>query len=156
MQAIWNKLFSMPKILQTLWNWTTESKKLAKKEAFLTLKDHKPNFYNNPKCRLINPTKFEIGIISKKLLGRINFSIRSSTGLMQLRNFSAVISWFQKIPRKDTCEFLKFIIVDFYPPIPENLLTKSLEVAQNYVEVDEHTPNIIMLALPSIHPVFKR
>ena len=75
--------------------------KLAKKEVFLTPKDHKPNFYNNPKCRLTNLTKSEIGIISKKLLDRINSSIRSSTGLMQWRNSSAVISWFQKIPRKD-------------------------------------------------------
>ena len=29
----------------------------AKREAFITLKDHKPNFANNPTCRLINPAK---------------------------------------------------------------------------------------------------
>ena len=28
--------------------------KMAEKEAFLTLQDHTPNFYNNPKCRPIN------------------------------------------------------------------------------------------------------
>ena len=33
----------------------------AKQEAFITLKDHKPNFANNPTCRLINPVKSEIG-----------------------------------------------------------------------------------------------
>ena len=38
----------------------------AKLEAFITLKDHKPNFANNPTCRLINPAKAEIGQISKK------------------------------------------------------------------------------------------
>ena len=32
----------------------------AKREAFITLKDHKPNFANNPTCRLINPAKSEI------------------------------------------------------------------------------------------------
>ena len=37
----------------------------AKREAFITLKDHKPNFANNPTCRLINPAKSEIGKISK-------------------------------------------------------------------------------------------
>ena len=124
--------------------------KLAKKEAFLTLKDYKPNLYNNPKCRLINLTKSEIGIISKKLLDRIKSSIRSSTGFMQWRNSSAVISWFQKIPRKDMCKFLKFDIVDFYPSITEDLLTKLLEFAQNYVEADEHTANIIMHCRQSI------
>ena len=29
----------------------------AKREAFITLKDHKPNFSNNSTCRLINPAK---------------------------------------------------------------------------------------------------
>ena len=32
----------------------------ASREAFITLKDHKPDFINNPTCRLINPTKSEI------------------------------------------------------------------------------------------------
>ena len=31
----------------------------ADKDAFITLKDHKPNFANKPTCRLINPTKSE-------------------------------------------------------------------------------------------------
>ena len=45
---------------------------LAEKPAYITLKDHKDNFRNNPKCRLINPTKSEIGIIAKQILDRIN------------------------------------------------------------------------------------
>ncbi|XP_048587788.1 uncharacterized protein LOC125570293 [Nematostella vectensis] len=44
----------------------------ANKQAFITLKDHKPNFANKPTCRLINPTKSEIGKISKSILDRIN------------------------------------------------------------------------------------
>ena len=32
----------------------------ADKDAFITLKDHKPNFANKPTCRLINPTKSDI------------------------------------------------------------------------------------------------
>ena len=38
---------------------------IAAKDSFITLKDHKPNFKNNPTCRLINPSKSEIGIVSK-------------------------------------------------------------------------------------------
>ena len=34
---------------------------LAKSTAFITLKDHKEDFSNNPKCRLINPAKPELG-----------------------------------------------------------------------------------------------
>ena len=35
------------------------------KQAYITLKDHKPEFPNNLKCRLINPAKSNIG--KKKL-----------------------------------------------------------------------------------------
>ena len=51
------------------------------RKAFITLKDHKPNFVNNPKCRLINPAKSKIGMISKKCLDKINKVIRSKTNL---------------------------------------------------------------------------
>ena len=50
---------------------------MAEKEAFITLKDHKENFVNNPKCRLINPSKSEIGIISSKLLKEFNDRLRN-------------------------------------------------------------------------------
>ena len=46
-----------------------------RREAFITLEDHKPNFPNNPKCRLINPAKSEIGIISKHHVDKINKAI---------------------------------------------------------------------------------
>ena len=36
------------------------------------LKDHKDNFQNNPKVRLINPAKTNIGQISKIYLQEIN------------------------------------------------------------------------------------
>lgn len=42
------------------------------RNPFVTLKDHKPNFKNNTTCRLINPAKSEIGIISKQILEKIN------------------------------------------------------------------------------------
>ena len=45
---------------------------------FITLKDHKPNVKNNPKIRLINPAKIEIGRISKSILGKINHQLRNS------------------------------------------------------------------------------
>ena len=37
----------------------------GKNECFITFKDHKPNFKNHPKVRLINSAKNEIGRISK-------------------------------------------------------------------------------------------
>ena len=35
-----------------------------KNNCFVSLKDHKLNFLNNPACRLINPCKPEVGKIS--------------------------------------------------------------------------------------------
>ena len=46
--------------------------RMKKREAFIYLKDHKENFENNPKCRLINPAKSESGKLSKVILDKIN------------------------------------------------------------------------------------
>ena len=56
-------------------------KRFPTRKAFIILKDHKPNFVNNPKCRLINPTKSKIGMISKNCLDKRNKVIRSNANL---------------------------------------------------------------------------
>ena len=48
----------------------------SNKSAFIIIKDHKPNFPNSFKCRLINPATSQIDIISKQLLDNINHTIR--------------------------------------------------------------------------------
>ena len=53
------------------------------RKVFVTLKDHKANFQNDPKRRLINPPKSEIGIISKHYLELINNKIREKTQINQ-------------------------------------------------------------------------
>ena len=54
---------------------------LATKDFFITLKDHKPNFSNNPTCRLINPSKSEIDIILLLASKSSNRSIPASLNL---------------------------------------------------------------------------
>ena len=66
----------------------------AQREAFITLKDHKPNFQNNPSCCLINPSKSEICKISKNILDRVNKKIIEATGINQWKNTKSVLSWF--------------------------------------------------------------
>ena len=41
----------------------------AKREAFITLKDHKEEFRRKPTVRLINPAKNKIGKVAMKLIG---------------------------------------------------------------------------------------
>ena len=72
----------------------------AQKQAFITLKDHKPNFRNNPTCRLINPTKPEIGKISKQILEKINTDVKTATKLNQWKNTDEVITWFNNVENK--------------------------------------------------------
>ena len=47
------------------------------------VKDHKENFQNNPKSRLINPAKNNLGLVSKQILDRIDNNIRSKMKLNQ-------------------------------------------------------------------------
>jgi hypothetical protein len=66
----------------------------------LTLKDHKPNFDNNPTCRLINPSKSEIGSVSKLILDRINTKVIEATRINQWKNTKSVLSWFNQVADK--------------------------------------------------------
>ena len=47
--------------------------------AYITLKDHKENFQNNIKCRLINPSKSEVGLVSKCYLSNIIADVSKKT-----------------------------------------------------------------------------
>ena len=97
----------------------------AKREAFITLKDHKPNFANNPTCRLINPAKSEIGKMSKQILDRVNKTITNHLNLNQWKNTRAVLNWFNGIEHKERFTFIAFDVVDFYLSISVDLLGEA-------------------------------
>ena len=75
----------------------------GKSNCFITLKDHIDNFLNNPKIRLLNPSKNELGRISKTILDKININLRNATKLNQWKNTNDVISWFKSIKNKQNC-----------------------------------------------------
>ena len=75
-------------------------KVIAKKPAFITLKDHKDNFTARPGCRLINPTKSETGITTQKHLEQISQKPNRYTELNQWKNTVSVIECFYEIPEK--------------------------------------------------------
>ena len=77
----------------------------GKNERFITLKDHKPNFKNNPKVRLINPAKNEIGRDSKNILDKINHVILDSLRINHWKDKHEVIGWLLKIPDKNRYKF---------------------------------------------------
>ena len=65
--------------------------KLAEAPSYITLKDHKKNFRSKPSCLLINPSKNEIGKISKIVLDKINKKLLKELDFDQQRNKNDVI-----------------------------------------------------------------
>ena len=115
----------------------------GKQNCFITLKDHKPNFQNNPTVRLLNPAKNELGRISKTILDKINVNLRNSLHLNQWKNTQEVIDWFKGIDNKQRYKFIMFDIKDFYSSISKELLTDALTFAETIINLDDQDKNII-------------
>ncbi len=118
--------------------------------CFITLKDHKENFENNPKTRLINPSKNQIGRISKVVLDRINNSLKDALKVNQWKNTASVINWFKQIPDKQSHTFVMFDIKDFYPSISEKLLKEALNFAKTKVRISDADVSTIFQARKSL------
>ena len=114
------------------------------KKSFITLKDRKENFKNNPKCRLINSAKSEIGIVSKEYIDNINKIIREKTNVHQWRNTDPVVTWFQNIENKDISSFIKFDIVVFYSSIWKDLLINAINFAKSITTIDDKVIKTIL------------
>ena len=118
--------------------------------CFITLKDHKENFANNPTTRLINPAKNELGRISKAILEKMNKQLRTSLNLNQWKSTSSVIEWFTNIAEKNKHKFMMFDVKDFYPSITEKLLTNALKFAERILCINEKEKQIISHARKSL------
>ena len=122
----------------------------AKRPAFITLKDHKENFKSNQKCRIIKPSKSEMGIVSKKYLENIISKLNSKLQYNQWRNTSTVIEWFKAIKNTAKCRFIKFDIADFYPSISIELLDRSISFAASLIDIEANIINTINHARKSL------
>ena len=118
--------------------------------CFITLKDHKENFGNNPTTRLINPAKNELGRISKVILEKINTQLRTSLNLNQWKSTSNVIEWFSNIKDKHKHKFMMFDVKDFYPSISEKLLTNAIKFAERSLTLNQKDKEIIFHSRKSL------
>ena len=121
----------------------------VKRECFVSVKDHKPDFPNNPKCRLLNPFKVETGKVSHQILKTAVNVIRQQSQLNQWGNTYECIEWFKKIANNGRQSFIIFDIVSFYPSITDNLLNQALDWAQSYVNFSNLDRDIIFQARKS-------
>ena len=92
---------------------------------------------NNPKARLENLAKSEIGRLSKSILDKINNKLRNITNLNQWKDTREVINWFNKREEKRKHTFTVFDIKDSNPSISKYLLQKALEFAKTKVSITQ-------------------
>ena len=100
--------------------------------------------------RLLNPTKPEIGRISKRLTERIVREVKGKTKYNQWKSTDSVIQWFSNLTQKHTLKFLQFDVVNFYPSITRKLLLKVITWAKEYTNISEEDIKIIFQAKKSV------
>ena len=125
-------------------NIDDRNERIQETEAYITIEDHKKDFPNNPSFRLINPSKSDIGRISKKILDKINHRVIQETKVNQWKNTNTVIAWFKSLPDKSCLSFVNFDIESSYPSISSNLFQQAIDFAREKVEITDTNISIIM------------
>ena len=116
---------------------------IGEQPVFITIKNHQPNFKTNSSYQFINPTKSEIGRISKNTLDYINTNLKDKLQLNQWKNTKAITNWFTAITKKNNTAFIRFNITEYYPSITEYTLDRALEIAAQNVAVSQVDIRII-------------
>ena len=93
--------------------------------------------------RLLNPSKSDIGNISKNILDRINKLLIAFTHANQWKNTSTVIYWFKNIPNKRQPSFIQFDLENFYPSIFLTLFNNAIQYAWEITEITNHDISVI-------------
>ena len=60
------------------------------------------------------------------------------------KNTLTVLKWYNKIPSKTQCSFIKFDIESFYPSITQGLMNKAKESAKTIVDIPNEELSVIM------------
>ena len=120
------------------------------REAYITLKDHKEDFQENPKVRLINATKPDLGKVAKKILENVINEVKEKNkSLMLATDTKNVLEWFKNIQNKKIYKFVNFDVDTFYPSITPALLNSSLEWGMQYTSITEQQKKVIFQASKS-------
>ena len=118
--------------------------KMHESECYITVKDHKEDFPHKISCRLINPSKSDIGKLSKIILDKINSDVLSSVQVNQWTNSQAAIQSFKNIRNRNNASFIVFDIESFYPSISLELFHKAMNFVKTICDIPEKDISIIM------------
>ena len=110
----------------------------------MTLKDHKEDFTVNPKVRLINPTKPQVGKIAMKMIDNIVKKIREKNdNCVQAISTKDVLEWFKSVDDKKHLKFINWDIDNFYAYITPDLLEEALDWATEFVDISTQQRKVI-------------
>ena len=109
----------------------------AESNCFITIKDHKENFLNHAKVRLINPANNKLRRISKTILDNINLKLFETTKINQWKNTVSAAKWFNSHK-------------DFYPSITQDLLNKALNFDSEHIYISKCVIDVIHNARKSL------
>ena len=117
---------------------------MQKTEAYITIKDNKDEFPNKIPCRLINPSKSNVGKISRTIFDTINKNVVRSTKIDHWKSTSNVLDWYAKYTNKSKASFVQFDIENVNPSITSDLLYNSIQFAKEVTTVSDDGIHIIM------------
>ena len=103
--------------------------------ALITLKKHKENFANIPKC-------------IKSTLSNIISTLAGKNESNQWRNTPQIINWFKNLRHKNK-RFIKFGITDFFPSILEDLLSRAISYGRTIITNEDKVIDAIKLTRKS-------
>ena len=111
--------------------------------AYITLKDHKEIFRNNIKCRLINPSKNEVGISSKCYLSNVIADVSKTHKLTNGGTHRRSLIGLKTMQ-------IIFYIAEFYLSISKDPLKKSINYAKSFTTIEKNGFSVINLARKSV------
>ena len=118
--------------------------KMQESECYIIVKDHKEDVPRKISCRLINPSKSDIGKLSKIIIDRTIGDVLSSVQVNQWKNSQTVIEWFKNIRNKNNASFIVFDIESFYPSISLDLFHKAINFVKTICDIPEKDISIII------------
>ena len=110
---------------------------MQESESYIIVKDHKEDFPHKISCRLISPSKPDIGKISKHVVDKVNQKLLSVTEVNQWKNSHSVIEWLKNIRNKSNATVFVFDIESFYPSILMKLLEDAINFAKTVCNISE-------------------
>ena len=122
---------------------------MTERKAFISIKDHKPNFSNNIQCRLINPARNNLGQVTQRIIRSAVSSVKAQTNLNLWMGTNEVLKWYET-NKTLGAQFIQYDIEAYYPSISEPLLDRAMTFACEHHEITEEQRSMIKACRKSI------